>query len=323
MKNKKRLHSLIISLLLHLILILIFGFRAFDTSRRIVLTKGDEKLPKQKSLVFFTPPPEQKPQSKPPEKKESPKLKPPASQPKAPEQPAQLSVARQTEKSGKDLFKMPDVQPAPEKKETPKPLPKPDSPKKEVIEKHAAPKIKPKKIDTPSPIILPALSEEVLKKHALAKLLKPKPTSPKKAPEKQEPTKPKTIFALAQSTLKSISLNGNSVINRAGDPNKMPTFEELKFISYDHKFQEQYDTTWHISYGHRTFNATRACRVILPLIDRDGNILEEATIIESSGDSKFDSCVIECFKKAAPYPPIPNHFNVDSYRLQGNGTHIL
>ena len=138
---------------------------------------------------------------------------------------------------------------------------------------------------------------------------------------KNNQKKKKNILAMTKGfidTFKEGSENGNNFLyDRKGDDNKQPTFEELQFISYDQKIYWQMQSAWNRNFlrkakpGHIGKTTT-----ISYAIDEKGN-LAEINLVKSSGDNELDTMLMETVRLAAPYPPLPKHFNMKMYSRTG------
>ncbi len=123
------------------------------------------------------------------------------------------------------------------------------------------------------------------------------------------------IIALTKGYIEKIKgENGTDLIDRDGDPNKTPSFEEMKYISYEAKLNWCCQATW--KQNSNFYNLPVAARdyqaVIGFSIDAKGNLVN-SEILESSGCKEVDSAIIKNLKNTAPFPPLPKHFEKDIY----------
>lgn len=135
--------------------------------------------------------------------------------------------------------------------------------------------------------------------------------TPDEAPRK------KNIIALTKGFVeKMIGENGTDLIDRDGDPNKRPTFEELKFLSYEAKINWALQASWkqniERSEKHKPIPGTVDVSFI---IDARG-IPQNITIVQSSGMNELDQTIVHNIKNAAPFPPIPEHLNMAEYPVR-------
>ena len=122
----------------------------------------------------------------------------------------------------------------------------------------------------------------------------------------------KSIIGMTTGFIENLKQKGNDWLERDGDENIKPNYEDLKYISYEESIQ------WHLQQSRNThftknkmFSNNQTSRIHFT-IDKDGNIYE-IQLIESSGDSNLDEEWIKVIKLAAPFPPIPQHFKTELY----------
>ena len=130
-----------------------------------------------------------------------------------------------------------------------------------------------------------------------------------------KPKQSKNIIALTKGYIEKTSgENGTDLIDRDGDPNKIPSFEEMKYVSYEAKLNWCCQATWkqnssfyNLPIAQRDYQA-----VIEFSIDEKGNLVN-SEILESSGCKEVDSAIVKNLKATAPFPPLPKHFGKDIY----------
>lgn len=201
--------------------------------------------------------------------------------------------------------------------------------KKEVLQEKAALPVQ-KKAQIPSPIQEKTLSQKQeesktkmltqadIKKLALANMLKSQDAAvslPKTKPAPPQPPakKKKSLLSLMKCYLDDEK--GNSCMIRRGE-NRLPSLEEMKFICYEKQIEDTIIATWRVLYSGSPPRTSGGTVRFTFLIGEQGD-LEELSLIESSGDSTFDKMVLHCIEKSVPFPPIPKHFGMKSYRPQG------
>ena len=153
-----------------------------------------------------------------------------------------------------------------------------------------------------------------------------------KASENKETTKPaqerviqrprrRNLLALTGAFIKDqLHQEGNSILERNG-VRKNPTLEELKYLSYQQKVDEQLMTSWRMVSGHhpRRESPHAPCSGAAAInfeIEQDGS-LAFVRLVQSSGSREFDRLVVEAIKHAAPFPPIPARLGIKRYRPIG------
>lgn len=136
---------------------------------------------------------------------------------------------------------------------------------------------------------------------------------PKRQKTQQKP-KRKNIIALTKGFLENLKDEGNDLLERKGDDSKRPSFEEYKYLSYEARINWHLQAAWKRSHGtQEKFISGKA--VIDLIIDQNGNLLN-VTLLQSSGSQKLDGMIIENTKQAAPFPPLPKHFNTTTYKTE-------
>jgi len=165
-------------------------------------------------------------------------------------------------------------------------------------------------------------TDSVLKTRSVApeqQTLSPPKITPTEKPPPPAPPR-RRIASLTSRFLRSLKDQGNSLMEREGK-NETPTFEELKYLSYQRRIDEHLMTSWRIvSSGHRPVDPTQRtitqpARISFEL--DEGGELTELILISSSGDQHFDTLVLESIKQAVPFPPIPKHLGLKRYRPIG------
>lgn len=125
------------------------------------------------------------------------------------------------------------------------------------------------------------------------------------------------IIALTKGFLDTFneSDDGNSLIDRDGDENLTPSFEEEKYISYEAKINWCLQSSWKLHFERRQLGRIpphAAPAYVEFILDSQGN-LTSFTLLQSSGSREIDAAIMKNMKLAAPFPPLPKHFNVQSY----------
>jgi len=286
--------------------------------------KPEKPAPEEKK----EPAPEQKPAPA-PEPAPAPAPPPPPPKPPEPKDQAQLRAAKPTIKKEEDKDKEEIPVRFDEEKEK-LAAEKAEREQKEIEKKKQElelPKTKPIRVadikrapgEKPSKVPeLPQISEEEIAKTALNKLLKN--SKEQKAPtvDKIPEFAKKSIFAQTKLLLETYD-DGNSVINRRGDPNRMPSLEEMKFISYEQKIHEHLINEWKILY---TYSRSMQIKPPSGPVHFSFEIAEKGEafnleLMQSSGSAAFDQMVLRCVQSASPFPSIPKHLGVKTYRPRG------
>jgi len=183
--------------------------------------------------------------------------------------------------------------------------------KAQPVEEKQTPQLQPEKKEG-----TPRLSKVELKQFALQNLLKKKPPQEEKIEEKQQhPLMPQpTLQNSPQNLSFSIPMGtaidhetGHDLAQRAGDPTKRPSAEELKYISYIRRIAKLISDNIRFLINHR-FTDT---------IEVTFEFDKKGYIQACSSQSTTQRCdladkVMETIKELSPLPPIPDHWNCES-----------
>lgn len=136
--------------------------------------------------------------------------------------------------------------------------------------------------------------------------------------------KPKrNVIALTKGFIEKIhGEEGDDLIDRDGDPNKRPSFEELKYITYESKLSWCLQASWKQNFERNTapYSLPDGDAYIEFTIDEHGK-LKEHNLLQSSGNTQLDKLLMKSMEFASPFPPIPKHFNMTSYTT-GRRIHV-
>lgn len=127
------------------------------------------------------------------------------------------------------------------------------------------------------------------------------------------PAPKKNIIAMTRGFLENRLDKGDDWLERKGDENKMPSFEELKYLSYEQRINWQLQASWKQNF-ERNFTARplQGKAVVEFSINENGQLVC-ANIIQSSGMRELDDIILATMRHAAPFPPLPKHFNKTVY----------
>ena len=139
-----------------------------------------------------------------------------------------------------------------------------------------------------------------------------------KAPVKKE----LTFTDLAKGFMSSLDQGGNDLVERKGNENIRPDFEEMRYLSYLHKIWWHMQNEWRrdttiLNCAPPAFVAT--CVSIT--IDKDG-VLKRAAVVESCGNNQLDDAVLRGIRNASPYPPLPAHLKKDQLTIDFGVKHV-
>lgn len=130
--------------------------------------------------------------------------------------------------------------------------------------------------------------------------------------------KRQNIIAMTKCFLDNFEENaaGNALIDRDGDENIAPSFEEEKYISYEAKINWCLQSSWKQHFERRClaqFPRQKENVYVDFVVDQNGALVS-CTLLQSSGVKEIDVAVMKNMQLAAPFPPLPKHFNTQVYR---------
>lgn len=127
---------------------------------------------------------------------------------------------------------------------------------------------------------------------------------------------------LARGFLNSLDEGGNDLMERKGNENIRPDFEEMRYLSYMHKIIWYMQNEW--KRNQALMNAQVPPLIITGVsitINKDG-ILEQSAIIQSCGNNQIDEAILQGIRSASPYPPLPAHFKKDIFTAEFGIKHV-
>ena len=226
-----------------------------------------------------------------------------------------------------------------EKKEYPEKEPqKTPPPKKEsLVEKKPEPKTikkskKIKKIKKEESKVIQEKKDEEIKKQieeirkkqemlAKAQQEQPAPQTVKikatgRAQKDKSPIKTprKSIIAMTKGFVENLKDKGNDWLERKGDDNKRPSFEELKYLSYEQKVQWNLQNSWKQNFAYRPYQKILKGKAIVEFVILQNGDVTDVNVLNSSGNPEIDQIIINSIKLAAPFPPLPQHFGTNNYK---------
>lgn len=127
--------------------------------------------------------------------------------------------------------------------------------------------------------------------------------------------KPKrNIIALTKGFVeKMYGEEGTDLVDRDGDPDKQPSLEELKYLSYESKLNWCLQSSWKQNFSYQRMRESFEGNATIEFtLDEHGN-LTNCTLLQSTGYHELDTMVMRNMKVASPFPPIPKHFGTKTY----------
>ncbi len=150
---------------------------------------------------------------------------------------------------------------------------------------------------------LESQQKELSTQDILQQIRKPKPPKRKK----------RNILAMTKGYLENLKDEGEDWLERKGDDSKRPSFEELKYLSYEQRINWQLQASWKRNFSRSAhYHLAEGKAVIDFTIDANGK-LSHVKLLQSSGNQELDDVILKNLKLAAPFPPLPKHFNKKEY----------
>lgn len=118
-----------------------------------------------------------------------------------------------------------------------------------------------------------------------------------------------TFNDLASGFLASWQNDGNDWLEREGNENIRPDFEEMRYLSYLQKIAWYMQNAWQRQ--DRVLLQKGPTEIVVTgvrvTIDKNGN-LKNSVMVTTCGYQQLDEMVMQGIKEASPYPPLPAHF---------------
>lgn len=140
-----------------------------------------------------------------------------------------------------------------------------------------------------------------------------KPTTKVRGAKSIKPKDGRGIIALTKGFVENIKDEGEDDIERDGDPNKRPSFEEMKYISYEANINWNWQATWKQNFRYNPTIRTNGGKAIIEFTIDEKGYITQLELLQSSGDKELDNIIMKNTKFASPFPPLPKHFGVKSY----------
>jgi TonB family protein len=124
----------------------------------------------------------------------------------------------------------------------------------------------------------------------------------------------KSIISMTKGFIENFKNEGSDWLERKGDDSKRPSFEELKYISYEEKVNWHLQSSWKQNFASNpTLGIPEGKAVVEFLVHADGTV-HDLTLLQSSGSQQLDQVILKSIEFASPLPPLPQHFGTDTYK---------
>lgn len=123
----------------------------------------------------------------------------------------------------------------------------------------------------------------------------------------------KSIIAMTKGFIENLKNEGTDWLERKGDDNKRPTFEEMKYISYEQKINWNLQNSWKQNFEYRPWQKVLEGKAVVEFKITDQGNVQDVKLLESTGIIELDDIIIKSVHFAAPFPPLPKHFETNLY----------
>jgi TonB family protein len=124
----------------------------------------------------------------------------------------------------------------------------------------------------------------------------------------------KSIISMTKGFIENLKGEGSDWLERKGDDSKRPSFEELKYISYEEKVNWHLQSSWKQNFASNpTLGIPEGKAVVEFLVHADGTV-HDLALLQSSGSQQLDQVILKSIEFASPLPPLPQHFGTDTYK---------
>ncbi|MFA5075131.1 MAG: TonB family protein [Candidatus Babeliales bacterium] len=123
----------------------------------------------------------------------------------------------------------------------------------------------------------------------------------------------KSIIAMTRGFIENLKNEGTDWLERKGDDNKRPTFEEMKYISYEQQVNWHLQNSWKQNFEYRPWQKVLEGKAVVEFKITDKGNVQDVKLLESTGIMELDEIIIKSVHLATPFPPLPKHFNTNLY----------
>ncbi len=121
------------------------------------------------------------------------------------------------------------------------------------------------------------------------------------------------IIALTKGFVENLKDEGEDLIERDGDPNKRPSFEEMKYISYESNINWCLQAAWKQNFAYNPAVRIREGKAVIEFTLNAKGYVTNSELLQSTGYKELDNIIMKNLKFASPFPPLPKHFGVKTY----------
>lgn len=123
----------------------------------------------------------------------------------------------------------------------------------------------------------------------------------------------RNIIALTKGFVENLKDEGEDDIERDGDPNKRPSFEEMKYISYESNINWCLQAAWKQNFAYNPTIQAHEGKAVIEFTLNEKGYVTHSELLQSTGYRDLDSVIMKNLQFANPFPPVPKHFGVKNY----------
>lgn len=123
-----------------------------------------------------------------------------------------------------------------------------------------------------------------------------------------------SIISMTKGFVENLQHKGNDWLERKGDENKRPSFEELKYLSYESKVNWQLQSCWKQNFAYNYAQQAPSGKAVVDFLIKENGTVTNIKLLQSSGNMQLDNIILKSVELAAPFPPLPKHFDKKEYQ---------
>ena len=132
----------------------------------------------------------------------------------------------------------------------------------------------------------------------------------------------RSIIALTKGFVENLKDEGEDDIECEGDPNKRPSFEEMKYISYESNINWCLQAAWKQNFAYNHTVHAREGKAVIEFTLNEKGYVTHSELLQSTGYRELDAVIMKNLQFASPFPPLPKHFGVKNYTT-GRIVHVF
>ncbi len=121
------------------------------------------------------------------------------------------------------------------------------------------------------------------------------------------------IIKLTKGFVENLKNEGDDLIERDGDPNKRPSIEDMKYISYESNINWGLQAAWKQNFAYNSTISARDSKAVIEFNLDEKGYVTHSELLQSTGYKDLDMIIMKNLELASPFPPLPKHFGVKNY----------